>query len=148
MTAKTASNAALITFPRATGGTEIATHFGIGTSPTGAGKMLYIKALDSTLAISNNIQPQYAIGALTVTVAGGVSDSWNNDALGHVFLNSAITLIGDAAGLLGSTVAGNLYISLHTADPGAAGTQATSECAYPPYARVAASRTAGGWTVA
>ena len=41
----------------------------------------------------------------------------------------------------------NLYVSLHTGDPGEAGTQATSECTYTTYARVAVARTAGGWTV-
>ena len=43
--------------------------------------------------------------------------------------------------------AANLYVALHTGDPGEAGTQATSECAYGSYARVAVARTAGGWTV-
>lgn len=42
---------------------------------------------------------------------------------------------------------GNLYLSLHTADPGEAGTQATSECAYTGYARVAVARDGTGWTV-
>lgn len=41
----------------------------------------------------------------------------------------------------------NLYVSLHTADPGEAGTQSTSETTYTGYARVAVARTAGGWTV-
>lgn len=41
----------------------------------------------------------------------------------------------------------NLYVSLHTADPGETGTQATNEIAYTSYARVAVARTAGGWTV-
>lgn len=41
----------------------------------------------------------------------------------------------------------NLYVSLHTADPGEAGSQTTSECAYGSYARVAVSRDSGGWTV-
>lgn len=41
----------------------------------------------------------------------------------------------------------NLYIALHTGDPGAGGTQATSEAAYTGYARVAVLRTTGGWTV-
>lgn len=40
-----------------------------------------------------------------------------------------------------------LYVSLHTADPGEAGTQTTSEAVYGSYARVAVARTAGGWTV-
>lgn len=43
---------------------------------------------------------------------------------------------------------GNFYLSLHTGDPGEAGSQTTSECAYTSYARVAVARTAGGWTVA
>ena len=41
----------------------------------------------------------------------------------------------------------NLYVALHTADPGETGTQSTSECAYGSYARVAVARTSGGWTV-
>lgn len=40
-----------------------------------------------------------------------------------------------------------IYVSLHTGDPGEAGTQATSEAAYGSYARVAVLRTSGGWTV-
>lgn len=42
----------------------------------------------------------------------------------------------------------NLYVALHTADPGEGGTQSTSEAAYTGYARVAVARTSGGWTVA
>lgn len=41
----------------------------------------------------------------------------------------------------------NLYVALHTANPGAAGYQDTSEAAYGGYARVAVVRTSGGWTV-
>lgn len=42
----------------------------------------------------------------------------------------------------------NLYVSLHTSDPGAGGTQATNETAYTNYARVAVLRTSGGWAAA
>jgi hypothetical protein len=42
----------------------------------------------------------------------------------------------------------NLYVALHTADPGETGTQSTSEATYTSYARVAVARTSGGWTVA
>ena len=42
---------------------------------------------------------------------------------------------------------GTLYVSLHTADPGEAGTQATNEATYTGYARVAVSRATGGWNV-
>lgn len=38
-----------------------------------------------------------------------------------------------------------IYVSLHTADPGATGNQTTSEVAYTGYARVAVSRS-GGWS--
>lgn len=41
----------------------------------------------------------------------------------------------------------NLYVSLHTADPGEAGTATTNETSYTNYARVAVARTSGGWTV-
>jgi hypothetical protein len=41
----------------------------------------------------------------------------------------------------------NLYVSLHTANPGATGNQGTSEAAYTGYARVAVARTSSGWTL-
>lgn len=41
----------------------------------------------------------------------------------------------------------NIAVALHTADPGEAGTMATSEAAYTGYARVNVARTSGGWTV-
>lgn len=41
----------------------------------------------------------------------------------------------------------NLYLSLHTADPGVGGSQATNETAYTNYARIAIARTTGGWAV-
>lgn len=75
------------------------------------------------------------------------SNTLENELLLHIFQNAAITLIGDASGLLPSGTAGSLYISLHTADPGEAGNQSTSEIAYTSYARVAVARTSGQWTV-
>ena len=65
-----------------------------------------------------------------------------------IFQNANIANLGDATGLRGSTVAGSVYFSLHTADPGEAGTQVTSEITYTSYARVAVARTSGGFTVA
>lgn len=41
----------------------------------------------------------------------------------------------------------NIAVALHTADPGDAGTMATSEAAYTGYARAAVARTTGGWTI-
>ena len=39
----------------------------------------------------------------------------------------------------------DLYLSLHTADPGVGGAQTTNETAYTNYARIAVARTTGGW---
>ena len=69
------------------------------------------------------------------------------DYLNHLFLNADWTDIGDAAGLQNSAVAGSFFISLHTADPGEAGDQETSEATYTSYGRVEVVRTAAGWTV-
>ena len=44
-----------------------------------------------------------------------------------------------------SSPATNLYLSLHTADPGVGGSQTTNETAYTNYARIAIARTTGGW---
>lgn len=63
------------------------------------------------------------------------------------FKNTPHANIGDATGLPASAAAGSLYISLHTADPGEAGTQTTSESAYTNYARQAVARSAAGFTV-
>lgn len=75
------------------------------------------------------------------------SNSFENELLLHLFNNANIPNIGDATGLRGSTVAGSLYLVLHTADPGEAGTATTSEIAYTGYARQAVARSAGGFTV-
>jgi hypothetical protein len=77
----------------------------------------------------------------------GKSDTFENDALRLFFNNTAIATVGDASGLQPSAAAGSLYLALHTADPGEAGTQTTSEVAYTSYARAAVARTAGGFTV-
>lgn len=75
------------------------------------------------------------------------TNTYENQLLLLIFNNTDISLIGDATGVRGSTVAGSLYVSLHTADPGEAGDQTTSEATYTSYARVAVARSAGGWTV-
>src|SRR6516225_2314072 len=41
----------------------------------------------------------------------------------------------------------NIICALHTADPGDAGTQTTSEATYTSYGRVNVARTSGGWTI-
>lgn len=144
----TCTNAATITFPKATGGTNTITYFGVGTSSSGAGKLIVRKALSSSIAVSNNIQPQFSAGDLDIAITGDVSDAWVLAQLNHYFLNSSITLVGDATGLPAAATVGSLYVSLHTADPGVGGDQSTNEATYTSYARVAVARTTGGWTIA
>jgi len=71
-------------------------------------------------------------------------NTFENDLLKLIFNGDTIANIADDAGTSPLT---NLFVSLHTADPGEAGTQDTSECAYTNYARVSVARTSGGWTV-
>jgi len=149
MAAQTASNAAAVTFPKATGAGTTLTHFGIGTAETGDGKLLYSDALANSIPITANVtQPVFAIGALTIAITGDVTDLLTELWLKHLLQNAAIAGVGDAGGLQPSASAGNLYVSLHTASPDAADIQTTSEADYTSYARVAVVRSASGWTVA
>lgn len=67
VTGASVTNAGVITFPTCTGGSVTATNFAIGTAASGTGEILYTGALTSSLAISNNVQPQFNAGQLTVT---------------------------------------------------------------------------------
>jgi hypothetical protein len=73
----------------------------------------------------------------------GKGNVFSNDLLKLVFNATAISLIADNTA---TTPLVNLFVGLHTASPGAAGTQLTSEAAYTSYARVSVARTTGGWT--
>jgi len=67
------------------------------------------------------------------------SNALENDFVDFLFNATAMPSYG-----------GNLYLSLHTADPGEAGDQETNEVstsAYTSYVRVAVSRDNTGWTV-
>lgn len=76
------------------------------------------------------------------------SNSWENGMLLLLFNNTNFANVGDATGLRGSTTAGVLYPSLHTADPGEAGDQTTNEIAYTSYTRGSGiARSGAGWTV-
>lgn len=72
------------------------------------------------------------------------SNQWENDILNLLFNAQAIPNIADNAA---SSPLTNLYVSLHTSDPGEGGDQTTNEANYTSYARVAVARTSGGWTV-
>lgn len=72
------------------------------------------------------------------------SNVFENDLLKLVFQGTAITGLADNAASSPHT---SLYLALHTADPGEAGTQTTNEVNYTGYARVSVLRSAVGWTV-
>jgi hypothetical protein len=75
------------------------------------------------------------------------SNAFETAFLNHIFVNSAIANVGDATGLPASATAGSLFMSLHTADPGEAGSQTTNEVGYTSYGRVAVARSGSGFTV-
>ncbi len=75
------------------------------------------------------------------------SNAFENAFLLLVFNNTNIALVGDATGLRGSSTAGSLFLSLHTADPGEAGSQTSNETTYGSYARVGVTRSSSGFTV-
>jgi len=72
-----------------------------------------------------------------------------DDFLDHFFTNTTFPNVGDAAGLLPSAVAGNLYASLHENDAVSDTTtlQTDNETTYTGYARFANARSTAGWTV-
>jgi hypothetical protein len=74
----------------------------------------------------------------------GKSLSAAGSILALIYNATAWTAFADNAASSPNT---NIYVSLHTADPGTGGSQTTNECGYTSYARQAVARTSGGWTV-
>lgn len=71
-------------------------------------------------------------------------NTFENDLLKLIFNATAIANMADNAATSPLT---NLYVSLHTADPGEGGDQTSGEANYGSYARVAVARSGSGWTV-
>lgn len=67
-------------------------------------------------------------------------------AKGNTFENDVVLLTFNATAYSWNAN-GSLYIALHTADPGEAGNQQSSECAFGSYARATVARNSGGFTV-
>lgn len=63
------SNAGPVTFPEHSGGADQAvSHFGIGTSPTGAGKLIVSHALAVARNVVAGVAPKFNAGQLVVTL--------------------------------------------------------------------------------
>jgi hypothetical protein len=73
-----------------------------------------------------------------------ISDTSENAILALIF---NATTWANYANNATTTPETNIICALHTADPGDAGTQSTSEATYTNYGRVNVLRTSGGWTV-
>lgn len=74
-----------------------------------------------------------------------LSDVMENAVLNLVYRAVAWANVADNAATSPIT---NTFSALHTADPGDAGTQATSEVTYTSYGRATVARTTGGWSAA
>jgi hypothetical protein len=72
------------------------------------------------------------------------SNTFENDLLALIFNATAIGNLADNAA---SSPLTQLFVALHSADPGEAGVQNTSEISYTGYGRVGVNRNSGGWTV-
>lgn len=66
-----------------------------------------------------------------------LSNTTENDLMELIFKATALSWAGIT----------NLYISLHSSDPGEAGSQTTNEVSYTGYSRKAVARSGSGWTV-
>lgn len=71
-------------------------------------------------------------------------NTFENDLLKLIFNGTAIA---DLAENDATSPLTDLYLSLHTSDPGEGGSQTTNEATYTDYARVAVARNSGGFTV-
>lgn len=63
----TVQNAATISYPECTSGSESVTYVSLGTTLSGAGQILYSGALNAARSVSSGITLQFAAGALTIT---------------------------------------------------------------------------------
>lgn len=72
------------------------------------------------------------------------TNTFEDAILNLIFKGTTFANIADNAA---SSPITQFYISLHTGDPGEAGSQNTSETTYTGYARVAVARDGTGWTV-
>jgi hypothetical protein len=77
-------------------------------------------------------------------MAGETGTWWANAQLALLLNGTPIPGIADNAAASPLT---QVYVALHTADPGAGGNMSTSEVTYTGYARAAMARTSAGWTI-
>ncbi len=115
----------------ASGAGGTVTHFGVGSGSSGATELDFFGTVTPNLAVVAGVTPKLDTGTtITQASSDGMSNAAATAFLTLFFNNTAWANIGNAGGLLPSSVAGSLYLSLHTSSPGESGTQATNEIAY------------------
>jgi hypothetical protein len=60
----TVAPAADVTFPAGTGGAGTATHWGVGTDVSGAGKLLYSGTISPNIVCGNGVTPKLTAGTM------------------------------------------------------------------------------------
>ena len=69
VSANQVQNTSTITFPACTGGSNTITHFGVVTSASGAGTLLYKGALTPNIAVSTGITPTIGAGVAGLSIS-------------------------------------------------------------------------------
>jgi hypothetical protein len=95
-------------------------------------------------ALAALVAAALALAPFSALAVGGKGSTYANALLKLNLQGVGIPSIADNTTSTPATV---LCVALHTADPGAGGTQTSNEAAYPGYARLAVPRNATGWTV-
>ena len=133
VTSNAVSLAAIASFPAMAGGAGgTVTHFGVGYEALGgANGLAFFGTVTPNIVVSAGVTPKLDTGTtITQAASDGMTTAAANSFLLLFFNNTDWAVVGDAAGLQNSVAAGSLYLSLHTASPGEAGTQATNEISY------------------
>ena len=127
----TATLAAIASFPAMAGGAGgTVTHFGVGRASSAAGELLFFGTVTPNLAVIAGITPKLDTGTVITQASDGLANTAATNLLKLIFNNTTWANVGDATGLVGSTVPGSLYLSLHTSSPAEAGDQTTNEISY------------------
>ncbi len=113
-----ATNAYKISFPHNQGDLQQVTHIGVGQLEEGTGALIAVQALTGgTTDVPTSGRPQLDPGTLTVELTGELTDPLATELLKLILQNVAATSIGDAGGIPAAGTGGNIWLSLHVADP-------------------------------
>ena len=122
----------LISFPAmASGAGGTVTYFGVGQAVSGTGQLYFFGTVTPNITVNNGVTPKLDTGTIiSNAIPDGLVNTTTTNLLLLLLNNTTWANFGDATGIVGSTVAGSTYLSLHTANPGETGNQTTSEIAY------------------